>query len=198
MLPHDRAHDVARRAPAVPCRRGSLWRDRDWRWRPLRDPRSRPPVMDHYAFNGSAAPGWVGQAAGRGLDVGVLLHAGWAGWFAVTLAAAGPEVVWHRPCPPPAPVGSGVGEAVGGAVRLDPAQRDDQLRRGLGAVVTGQEHVAGRLGPRLRRRRGHGSLCRSPSRTTRRPPKRSPSRPTGTASRCGSGTGWRTRATTCT
>lgn len=71
-------------------------------------------LLDHYVFNGSAAPGvgWV-KGTGRGLDVGVRPHAGWAGWFAVTLAAAGPDVVWHAVMSrPPAHVGSGVGEAV--------------------------------------------------------------------------------------
>jgi hypothetical protein len=71
-------------------------------------------LMDHYVFNGSAASGvgWV-TSTGRGLDVGVRSHTNWAGWFAVTLAAAGPDVVWHAVMSrPAAPVGSGVGEAV--------------------------------------------------------------------------------------
>ncbi len=44
-------------------------------------------LLDHYVFNGSAAPG-VGciDASNRGLDVGVRAHSSWAGWFAVTLA----------------------------------------------------------------------------------------------------------------
>jgi len=71
-------------------------------------------LLDHYVFNGSAAPGvgWV-TATEHGLDVGVRSHAGWAGWFAVTLPAAGPDVVWHALMSrPSAPVDSGVGEAV--------------------------------------------------------------------------------------
>jgi hypothetical protein len=71
-------------------------------------------LQDHYVFNGSAAPG-VGfiNATNRGLDVGVRAHSSWAGWFAVTLRAAGPDVVWHANMSRPAtPVGSGVGEAV--------------------------------------------------------------------------------------
>jgi hypothetical protein len=71
-------------------------------------------LQDHYVFNGSAAPGvgWI-AARGRGLDVGVGSHANWAGWFAVTLRAAGPDVVWHALMSRPAtPVVDGVGEAV--------------------------------------------------------------------------------------
>ncbi len=71
-------------------------------------------LLDHYVFNGSAAPGvgWV-TATAQGLDVGVRSHAGWAGWFAVTLPAAGPDVVWHAVMSrPSAPVNTGVGEAV--------------------------------------------------------------------------------------
>ncbi len=71
-------------------------------------------LLDHYVFNGSAAPGvgWVSATEG-GLDVGVHAHRSWAGWFAVTLRAAGPDVVWHaRMARPSTPVGSGVGEAV--------------------------------------------------------------------------------------
>jgi len=71
-------------------------------------------LMDHYVFNGSAAPGvgWV-TATTHGLDVGVGPHASWAGWFAVTLRAAGPDVVWHALMSRPStPVGTGVGEAV--------------------------------------------------------------------------------------
>jgi len=71
-------------------------------------------LRDQYVFNGSAAPG-VGWAKGtsRGLDVGVRSHRSWAGWFAVTLRAAGPNVVWHALMSRPStPVGAGVGEAV--------------------------------------------------------------------------------------
>lgn len=71
-------------------------------------------LLDHYVFNGSAAAG-VGtvSATNSGLDVGVGPHTGWAGWFAVTLRAAGPDVVWHALMSRPrAAVGSGVGEAV--------------------------------------------------------------------------------------
>jgi hypothetical protein len=71
-------------------------------------------LSDHYVFNGSAAPGvgWVRDSR-SGLDVGVRSHASWAGWFAVTLRAAGPDVVWHALMSrPSAAVGSGVGEAV--------------------------------------------------------------------------------------
>ncbi len=71
-------------------------------------------LLDHYVFNGSAAAGvgWV-RATAQGLDVGVRPHAGWAGWFAVTLPAAGVDTVWHAVVSrPSSPVGSGVGEAV--------------------------------------------------------------------------------------
>ncbi len=71
-------------------------------------------LLDHYVFNGSAAAGvgWV-KATARGLDVGVRSHAGWAGWFAVTLPAAGTNVAWHAVMSRPSvPVGDGVGEAV--------------------------------------------------------------------------------------
>jgi hypothetical protein len=52
-------------------------------------------------------------ATTAGLDVGVHPHAGWEGWFAVTLRAAGPDVVWHATMARPSqPVGAGVGEAV--------------------------------------------------------------------------------------
>jgi len=73
-------------------------------------------LLDQYVFDGSAAAGvgWV-RADGHGLDVGVRSHPSWAGWFAVTLAAAGPDVVWHAlMARPPTPVGTGggVGETV--------------------------------------------------------------------------------------
>jgi hypothetical protein len=71
-------------------------------------------LQDSYVFNGSAAPGvgWV-SATAAGLDVGVRAHPDWAGWFAVTLAAAGPDVVWHAVMSRPStPVNGGIGEAV--------------------------------------------------------------------------------------
>jgi len=71
-------------------------------------------LLDHYVFNGSAATGvgWA-QATPHGLDVGVRSHAGWAGFFAVTLPAAGANTVWHAVVArPSSSVGSGVGEAV--------------------------------------------------------------------------------------
>jgi hypothetical protein len=53
-------------------------------------------LQDRYVFNGSAGPGigWV-RSSGSGLDVGVHAHRGWAGWFAVTIHAAGTASVWH-------------------------------------------------------------------------------------------------------
>jgi hypothetical protein len=84
----------------------------------MADPFDRPvaqgQLLDHYVFNGSARPGvgWT-RATSSGLQVGIHPHAGWAGWFAVTLDAAGPAVVWHTQMSrPPEPVTSGKGEAV--------------------------------------------------------------------------------------
>jgi hypothetical protein len=71
-------------------------------------------LLDHYVFNGSAAAGvgWV-NATDHGLDVGVRSHRSWEGWFAVTLRATGPDVVWHALVSRPSnTVGAGVGEAV--------------------------------------------------------------------------------------
>jgi hypothetical protein len=81
---------------------------------PFDRPVSQGQLLDHYVFNGSARPGvgWA-RATSSGLQVGVHPHAGWAGWFAVTLDAAGPAVVWHTQMSrPPEPVTSGKGEAV--------------------------------------------------------------------------------------
>jgi hypothetical protein len=81
---------------------------------PFATPQPNRQLMDHYVFNGSAGPGvgWV-RATGQGLDIGVGAHRSWSGWFAVTLRAAGPDVVWHALMSRPStPVGSGVGEAV--------------------------------------------------------------------------------------
>jgi hypothetical protein len=80
----------------------------------FRSPIPNRQLLDHYVFNGSAAAG-VGrvEATGHGLDVGVRPHRGWAGWFAVTLPAAGPDVVWHAVVSrPPTTVTTGVGESV--------------------------------------------------------------------------------------
>jgi len=85
-------------------------------------------LLDHYVFNGSAAPGvgWVSATSG-GLDVGIRSHRDWAGWFAVTLRAAGPDVVWHAlMARPSTPVGSGVGEAVL-AVQSASTQRNSSI-----------------------------------------------------------------------
>jgi hypothetical protein len=81
---------------------------------PFDHPVPQGQLLDHFAFNGSASPG-VGwdRATGAGLQVGVRAHAGWAGWFAVTLQAAGPGVVWHvQMSRPRRPVVVGRGEAV--------------------------------------------------------------------------------------
>jgi hypothetical protein len=81
---------------------------------PLTSPVANRRLMDHYVFNGSARAG-VGLINGtqHGLEVGVRPHRGWAGWFAVTLRAAGPDVVWHAVMSrPPRPVTRGTGEAV--------------------------------------------------------------------------------------
>ena len=128
---------------------------------PVRDARSpNRQLLDHYVFNGSAAPG-VGWIEGHGprLDVGVRSHAGWAGWFAVTLPAAGPDVVWHAVCrDPPLRSVDGVGEAVL-AVQSASTQRNGSINYVVvsALVVARQEHVADRLGARLRGRRSHGS-----------------------------------------
>ncbi len=81
---------------------------------PLDRPVSQGQLLDHYVFNGSAGPGvgWSRATAG-GLAVGVRPHPGWAGWFAVTLDAAGPGVVWHTQMSRPSrAVTFGEGEAV--------------------------------------------------------------------------------------
>lgn len=81
---------------------------------PFDRPLSQGQLMDHYVFNGSAGPGtgWV-RATARALQVGVLPHGGWAGWFAVSLDAAGPGVVWHTTMSRPRrAVSAGEGEAV--------------------------------------------------------------------------------------
>jgi hypothetical protein len=80
----------------------------------FRRPRPTRDLLDRYAFNGTAHPG-VGWAAvtSHGLDVGVHPHGGWQGWFAVTLATSGPNVVWHAlMARPTAAVPDGVGETV--------------------------------------------------------------------------------------
>jgi hypothetical protein len=71
-------------------------------------------LEDRYVFNGSARPG-IGYAlaSSTGLQVGVAPHSGWAGWFAVTIHAAGPAVVWHTVMSRPDKlVTGGTGEAV--------------------------------------------------------------------------------------
>jgi hypothetical protein len=81
---------------------------------PFDHPVAQGQLMDHYGFNGSAAPGvgWA-RATEGGLQVGVRAHTGWAGWFAVTLHAAGPGVVWHvQMSRPRRPLSVGRGEAV--------------------------------------------------------------------------------------
>jgi hypothetical protein len=117
---------------------------------PFVTPTPNRDLQDHYVFNGSAAPGvgWIG-ATGRGLDVGVRSHTGWAGWFAVTLRAAGPDVVWHaRVSRPAAPVHDGVGEAVL-AVQSASTQRNGSINyvvvsalasRGKGTWQIGSAH----------------------------------------------------------
>ncbi|MBV9660574.1 MAG: hypothetical protein JO337_05390 [Acidimicrobiales bacterium] len=71
-------------------------------------------LEDRYVFNGSAQPGTgYAYASATGLDVGVKPHAGWAGWFAVTIHAASPQVVWHTVMSRPGrPSTGGTGEAV--------------------------------------------------------------------------------------
>jgi len=71
-------------------------------------------LADRYVFDGSAQPG-TGYAAGTsdGLIVGVRNHPGWAGWFAVTVHAAGTDVIWHSVMSrAPGHVATGTGEAV--------------------------------------------------------------------------------------
>jgi hypothetical protein len=71
-------------------------------------------LADRYVFDGSARSG-IGYAAGMsdGLVVGVRNHPGWAGWFGVTLHAAGAGATWHTlMSPPPGRVTTGTGEAV--------------------------------------------------------------------------------------
>ncbi len=95
---------------------------------PFDNPVPNRNLPDHYVFNGSAAAGvgWV-QGTGRGLEVGVHPHSSWAGWFAVTLRAAGPDVVWHAVVSrPPNPVATGIGEAVF-AVQSASTQRNGSI-----------------------------------------------------------------------
>lgn len=53
-------------------------------------------LLEQYAVDGSAGPrlGWA-EASTHGLVVGIQAHHGWAGWFASTVHAAGPDVTWH-------------------------------------------------------------------------------------------------------
>ncbi len=129
--------------------------------RPVRRP-SVPnrQLLDHYVFNGSAAPGfgWV-NGTGRGLDVGVRPHAGWAGWFAVTLTAAGPDVVWHAVMSrPTAAVGSGVGEAVL-AVQSASTQRNGTINYVVVSSLSSRGKSTWQVGSAhgYRRRRSHRS-----------------------------------------
>jgi len=117
---------------------------------PFHTPVPNRQLLDHYVFNGSAATGagWV-KATGSGLDVGVRPHDSWAGWFAVTLPAAGSDVVWHAVMArPSSPVGSGVGEAVL-AVQSASTQRNGSINyvvvsalssRGKGTWQVGSAH----------------------------------------------------------
>jgi hypothetical protein len=94
-------------------------------------------LQDHYVANGSAAPGvgWV-DATGHGLDVGVHAHRNWAGWFAVTLRAVGPDEVWHAVVSRPSKaVGAGVGEAVL-AVQSASTQRNGSINYVVVAAVS--------------------------------------------------------------
>ena len=64
-------------------------------------------LTDSYDLGGStgAALGWARDTK-LGLEVGIKAHSGWAGWFAATIHAAGPEVAWHTVmCPAPVPAG---------------------------------------------------------------------------------------------
>ncbi|HVA03174.1 MAG TPA: hypothetical protein VMU64_05435 [Acidimicrobiales bacterium] len=104
-------------------------------------------LLDHYVFNGSAAPG-VGfiNASNRGLDVGVRAHSSWSGWFAVTLRAAGPDVVWHAVMSRPStPVGSGVGEAVL-AVQSASTQRNGTINYVVVATYSSQGKSTWQIG----------------------------------------------------
>jgi hypothetical protein len=109
-------------------------------------------LEDRYVFNGSARPG-VGYAvaSGTGLHVGVGPHRGWQGWFAVTIHAAGPAVVWHTVMSPAvSPVNVGTGEAVF-AVQTATTQSNGALnyvvvaavsRHGLSHWLVGYAHGA--------------------------------------------------------
>lgn len=73
---------------------------------PLRRALSPGQLQDsyNYSLDGSAMPG-LGWALERpsGLYVGIKAHAGWAGWFASTVHAAGPAVAWHTVMTPGVP-----------------------------------------------------------------------------------------------
>jgi hypothetical protein len=106
---------------------------------PFATPQPNRDLMDHYVFNGSAAPGvgWV-SATDEGLNVGVRAHRSWSGWFAVTLHAAGPDVVWHALMSRPStPVGSGVGEAVL-AVQSASTQRNGSINYVVVSALSSQ------------------------------------------------------------
>ena len=116
---------------------------------PFVTPTPNRDLQDHYVFNGFAAPGvgWIG-ATGRGLDVGVRSHTGWAGWFG---DATGRGPLCRMACPSVA-TGRSCGRrrrrgGARGAVGLHPAQRLHQLRRGLGSSHRGAR-ARGRSGPR--------------------------------------------------
>jgi len=63
---------------------------------PLDHQLSASDLGDQYVLDGSAGArlGWAYETS-SGLLVGVKAHSGWAGWFAVTVHAAGPSVAWH-------------------------------------------------------------------------------------------------------
>ena len=95
-------------------------------------------LQDQYVLDGSAGPrlGWALETR-TGLQVGIKPHSGWAGWFASTIHAAGPDVAWHSVVYPSAlPIGTrGRGIAVF-AVQTATTQRSGVINYVVVAAVS--------------------------------------------------------------
>jgi hypothetical protein len=70
-----------------------------------------------------------------GLEVGIKAHSGWAGWFAATIHAAGPEVAWHTVMYP-APVPAGGRAIAVFAVQTATTQSSGEINYVVVAAVT--------------------------------------------------------------